>query len=483
MPRRTRQMQQTLPAAQSQATLEESLNLESIHSELLGERLRRARLEKKITQRALCENLFTSAYLSSLELGKTRPTFATLASLAQRLDKPIEYFLRKSTELASDMDAEVAQTLQARLALLVAHTTLAITSDERAAKTLDSLSGYVNYLSPAEQARYYYLQAHYANLSQHPAQALEQLEQALDLFSEQDEPELSILLEIEQGQAYYLQGRYTLALTHYSAGLEKLSRAKEASRPEARMRWKLLDASAHCYLALGDRQQAMQVFQQALAANTTQNPASQADLHYQQANTYTEQGDYERAAFSLGRSYQDYIQSQIQLSLINNYLTLAQLELQAGHFDQAEAQAQAAFKLAQLSLQSDDYCQELKTLVLLAKIYYQQEKLDEARHYLDKSLASLQTGATCNKPEELGALYQTAAEIEAKLEHRETAENYYQKAIELVQPDPALATSLAEIYRSYGQQLKDWGEIDRAFDYIEKAFRQREAGRATNSKA
>jgi hypothetical protein len=47
---------------------------------VFGERLRRARVEKKLSQRDVCAGLFTSAYLSSLELGKTRPTFETLVT-------------------------------------------------------------------------------------------------------------------------------------------------------------------------------------------------------------------------------------------------------------------------------------------------------------------------------------------------------------------------------------------------------------------
>src|SRR5438045_71315 len=80
------------------------LALSKINLEVLGERLRRARLERKISQRDLCQNLFTSAYLSSLELGKTRPTLTTLEGLSQRLEKSLDYFLRPTSEVTTQLD-------------------------------------------------------------------------------------------------------------------------------------------------------------------------------------------------------------------------------------------------------------------------------------------------------------------------------------------------------------------------------------------
>jgi len=78
---------------------EDRAALHSVDLEVLGERLRRARLEKKVSQRDLSQGLFTSAYLSSLELGKTRPTFDTLVNLSGRLDKSVDFFLRQTSGL------------------------------------------------------------------------------------------------------------------------------------------------------------------------------------------------------------------------------------------------------------------------------------------------------------------------------------------------------------------------------------------------
>lgn len=452
---------------------EQNALLDNIDLELLGERLRRARLEKKVTQRTLCFGLFTSAYLSSLELGKTRPTYISLINLAERLDKSVDYFLRQTGGLATELDEEQARVLEVRLALLIAQTTLARGADDRAMKALDTLNQNLSRLTGAEQAQYHYLLAHYHNLQNNPAAAVPELEQARKFLSDQTQVELSILVESEIGTSYFLQRRLTLALTQYLASLEKLNAAKETISPNLKLR--LLQNIANCYVALNDWQQALSVFENALSsANSELDTASQAELHYNLAANYAEEGDYERACLNLGRSLHIYEQGQTQLLRVNTHNTLAQLQVQFNQFEQAEGQLQNALKLIQLD-PPDDPCAELSVLVTMALVCFKQDKLTEASNYLKQSLAM---GESCTKPAELGRLYQTAAEIEAGLDHKEQAESYYRKAIEVVQPDQKLASSLANVYHSYGQQLRNWGEIERAFEFMEKAFQQRELGRA-----
>ena len=74
--------------SQSGESVSQQQQLKNIDLELLGERIRQARIDQKISQRDLCKGLFTSAYLSYVELGKTRPTLANLEKLAARLSKP-----------------------------------------------------------------------------------------------------------------------------------------------------------------------------------------------------------------------------------------------------------------------------------------------------------------------------------------------------------------------------------------------------------
>lgn len=59
----------------------------------LGERIKRERLEAGLSQRQLCGETITRNMLSQIENGSARPSMDTLCYLANRLGKPVGYFL------------------------------------------------------------------------------------------------------------------------------------------------------------------------------------------------------------------------------------------------------------------------------------------------------------------------------------------------------------------------------------------------------
>lgn len=78
----------------------------------LGEKLKQARVEAGLSQRQLCGDVITRNMLSQIEHGTARPSMATLRYLAQRLEKPISYFLEENAV------ASVNQEVMARLRTL-----------------------------------------------------------------------------------------------------------------------------------------------------------------------------------------------------------------------------------------------------------------------------------------------------------------------------------------------------------------------------
>ena len=59
----------------------------------LGEKIRAARLDQKLTQQQLAGRDFTKSYISELERGARTPRLTTLKILARRLDRPLSEFL------------------------------------------------------------------------------------------------------------------------------------------------------------------------------------------------------------------------------------------------------------------------------------------------------------------------------------------------------------------------------------------------------
>ena len=63
----------------------------------LGQRIKEARLAAGVSQRQLCGDVITRNMLSRIEHGTVRPSMTTLRFLAERLGKPISYFLDETT--------------------------------------------------------------------------------------------------------------------------------------------------------------------------------------------------------------------------------------------------------------------------------------------------------------------------------------------------------------------------------------------------
>src|SRR5216683_8257073 len=60
----------------------------------LGARIRKARHERGLSLAAVAGDDFSRAFLSQVELGRARPSTRTLQIIAERLQRPIEYFLQ-----------------------------------------------------------------------------------------------------------------------------------------------------------------------------------------------------------------------------------------------------------------------------------------------------------------------------------------------------------------------------------------------------
>src|SRR5438132_4530143 len=84
-------------------------------AETVGERLRRLRLERGLSQRALAEPGVSYAFISKIELGERVPSMKALRTLARKLGVPVQY-LETGQELA-DTEARELKLGEAELAL------------------------------------------------------------------------------------------------------------------------------------------------------------------------------------------------------------------------------------------------------------------------------------------------------------------------------------------------------------------------------
>ena len=71
----------------------------------LGEKLRLARQEAGLSQRELCGDRITRNMLSQIENGSASPSVSTLQFLAQRLGKPVSFFLEEDGAVSCNLGA------------------------------------------------------------------------------------------------------------------------------------------------------------------------------------------------------------------------------------------------------------------------------------------------------------------------------------------------------------------------------------------
>lgn len=68
----------------------------------LCDKIRQARLEAGLSQKALCGDTITRNMLSLIENGNAKPSMATLSYIAQRLGKPVSYFLEEAAVVSEN---------------------------------------------------------------------------------------------------------------------------------------------------------------------------------------------------------------------------------------------------------------------------------------------------------------------------------------------------------------------------------------------
>ena len=71
----------------------------------IGSKLKQARLEAGLSQRQLCGDVITRNMLSLIENGSARPSMDTLAYLAERLGKPMGFFLGEKNPNADCLES------------------------------------------------------------------------------------------------------------------------------------------------------------------------------------------------------------------------------------------------------------------------------------------------------------------------------------------------------------------------------------------
>jgi tetratricopeptide (TPR) repeat protein len=75
----------------------------------LGARIRKARMELGLSLAGVARDDFSRAFLNQVELGRARPSTRTLQVIAERLQRPVEYFLQNPQDSTAALEFRLAE--------------------------------------------------------------------------------------------------------------------------------------------------------------------------------------------------------------------------------------------------------------------------------------------------------------------------------------------------------------------------------------
>ncbi|SES48904.1 Transcriptional regulator, contains XRE-family HTH domain [Streptomyces sp. yr375] len=434
---------------------------------VVGRRVQRLRIERRLTQRQLAEPTYTPAYVSTLEAGRVRPSDEALRHIADRLGVDFQ-------ELATGRPARLVTDL--RLRLTEAQRALATGAAEDAARQ------YAGLLAEAEEH----------GLPEEQATALlglgecgidtGDLEAARRCFERAEErladAPLPARVPALRGRAvtHHLAGELRYAVYLLESTLDELNRAGLPD-PDALL---LLYASViGPYMDMGAQTRAAQAAEFALALGPqVDDPALIARMHGSVARTFLAEGRLTEADASLSKATDLYRRLHLRTELANCHWIRGHVHAQNDELDLAEAElrkAQAMLPPRRAALDNT------RITVELAEVLHHRGKSKEAATILHDTLSSEPS------PLHSARAHRLLGIIAEDIQTPKTAEHHYTQALTLLQqadtpgtPGAAgTAGDLADLCRLLGDLLRRTGRTEAALDAYRTGLGHRTAPGAT----
>lgn len=415
---------------------------------MVGERIREARRARGLTQEDLARGLVTKGFVSQLEHNRSTPSLPKLWLIADRLGKPLSYFLRETPapdfnylRKAADLAIRAKEPERA-LSLTDEAQAAARTANERSGVCL--LKGRALY-----------------GLGRLP-EALAVLQTAA-ATAPSDDPELSAAIYAEIG---LVQGD----LEHFNAAVEANLRAlrwlDDSKHADLELRSRVLTNVAGNCRNLGQSGQAMEYLQEALAVATdAESLLRMANAHMALGIVARELGDWDRAIEHCDRALELHRrlgQERIANQILNN---LGDAYFAAGRTAEARyCQSRCLDRARQLK----DYLEIGIAAGELARYALDEGAVGRAIEFARESQAAAeQAGDHLHHARSL-AIEGCAAERQGR---RTVANRLFRRAFRLLAERQAVG-KLAEICAMYSDILRRRGQSRAALDFMQMAYQR-----------
>ncbi len=432
-------------------------------SDSLGSRVRAARRERGMSQAQLAGAELTKGFISQLESGTVRPSIRSLQIIASRLGKSLDYFLGDeplSVQKRAEFLDLAAQSAYERSDWAE----LARVAEE--AQRLD--------LSRLQRSRFLRWTAQARLEKGEGESAFAALDEALRGSDVVADPAGVGWILLVQGVAYAQIGQVLAA----SQTLERaLAIVNEHEVLDARLRTRLLMNLGTAYRRLNRTTKAVQLYEAALAlANREPDVRAIAQALMGVAVSLYDSGELDGAIAHYRRALELFRQVSDQRFELSVLHSIAAVRFLQGDVVQAEEYARQCRERARAV--GDDHMAAV-ALAELARVALASG--DHPRALAAAREAESVLAKSGDQKQRASALRTIAAAEDAVGRHAD-ADADYQRAIELAERIE-MYPDVSEFAAEYAQRLRERGEYERAFHYLELARRNAATPPASPSQA
>jgi transcriptional regulator with XRE-family HTH domain len=440
----------------------------------LGQRLRRARLIRNLTQSEIAKNQFSVSYVSAVERGQIRPSLGALEKLAERLQIPI-------TDLLSDGEFSVRlapspgnrrenpterhrEEVESRLR--EAQILLYQRRSDEATELLLRLSG--EHLT-SRDAVVVQLTLAFCYLEQGRAEDVRRVaELTIPLAERAGERELAERLRDALGQALSLMQSHETALDQYR---RCLGAVQDTSVHDPGFELALLLRTGNEYSALGDYAQAVACLEQAaaLAEREILQPERLASAYWSISRAQASKGDQPGAKIYAIRSLAAYAAADYRRSITSVYTQLGTALARTGQTTEAFSRLRTAGSMA---AGQGDLRGVAEAQTALAQLYLDEKQSSAAQRAAHEAQAAAERLGDATLQARALLLLARVQEARKPLSK---ADPRYERAIALLQETHA-TDQLKQAYEQFSEYLERRGDSQRAFEMLKQAYKSAQLG-------
>ena len=433
----------------------------------LGQRLRRARLARNLTQGEVARSQFSVSYVSAVERGQIRPSLGALERLAERLQVPVTDLLgtgdldaklgvsySESREANADRYRDEIDTRlrEAQIQAQQGNVTAALELLRRT--SMQQLSQRESVLTHLVTATCYVAMGNGDEARRVASEALPNAER----LGDRDTAER---LRNALGDAYALLHSYPLALEHYRGCLNAIT---QGQIQDPAFKLTVLYNIGNQYSRLGESDNAVEYLRQATqVAQDVVNPERLGAAYWAMSAASSSKGDAALSRLYAQRSLGAYEEAKHRRLVSQVFTRLGRAFAQAGRVDEALTELKAAYQIASSQQDVRGIAEAQRNL---AAVYLAENRLDDAVTAAQEALD--QATATSN-PAERAESYVTLAQVQEQQGAFDKAEASFNSAIELLNSS-GQAERLREAFASFSEYLERRGDSKRAFAMLKQAY-------------